>query len=40
MAIVYTIESLSGMRGTLADAFGVYSSPVVSAFVNNVAIRR
>lgn len=40
MAIVYMIESLSGMRGTLADAFGVYSNPVVSAFVNNVAIQR
>jgi len=40
MSIVYAIESLSGMRGTLTDAFGVYSNPVISAFVNNVAIRR
>jgi hypothetical protein len=40
MSIVYAIETLSGMRGTLADAFGVYSNPVISAFVNGVAIRR
>ncbi len=40
MSIVYAIETLSGVRGTLADAFGVYSSPVISAFVNDVAIRR
>jgi hypothetical protein len=40
MAILYAIESLSGMRGTLADAFGVYSKPVISAFVNDVAIQR
>ena len=40
MSIVYAIESLSGLRGTLTDAFGVYSDPVISAFVNNVAIQR
>ena len=40
MSIVYAIESFSGMRGTLVDAFGVYSDPVISAFVNNVAIQR
>lgn len=40
MSIVYAIETLSGVRGTLADAFGVYSSPVVSAFMDGVAIRR
>ena len=40
MSIVYAIETLSGVRGTLADAFGVYSSPLISAFINDVAIRR
>ena len=38
MSIVYAIETLTGMRGTLTDAFGVYSSPVISAFMNDVAI--
>ena len=40
MSIVYAIETLTGMRGTLTDAFGVYSSPVISAFVDDVAIGR
>ena len=40
MAIVYAIESLDGTRGLLTDAFGVYSSPTVSAFLQHVPIRR
>jgi len=40
MAIVYAIESLDGTRGLLTDAFGVYSSPAVSAFLQHVPIRR
>jgi hypothetical protein len=40
MSIVYAIETLTGMRGTLTDAFGVYSSPEISAFVDDVAIGR
>lgn len=40
MAILYAIESMSGTRGTLIDAFGVYSSPAVSAFLAHVPIRR
>ena len=39
MSIVYAIESLSGIRGTLTDAFGVYSNPIVSDFVNKVEVR-
>jgi hypothetical protein len=39
MSIVYAIESTTGMRGTLIDAFGVYADPAVSAFVTDVAIR-
>ena len=38
MCIVYAVETLTGLRGTLTDAFGVYSSPVISAFVNDVAM--
>lgn len=40
MAIVYGIESTDGTRGALVDAFGAYSSPSVSAFLNDVPIRR
>jgi len=40
MAIVYAIESLNGTRGVLTDAFGVYASPTVSVFLQNVPIRR
>src|SRR5262249_15150536 len=39
MSIVYAIESLSGTRGCLVDAFGVYASPVVGAFVQHVSRR-
>ena len=39
MAIVYAIESRDGTRGTLVDAFGVYSSPTISAFVKDLPIR-
>src|SRR5205814_1517307 len=40
MAIVYAIESTDGTRGSLVDAFGVYSNPTVSAFLHDVPIRR
>jgi hypothetical protein len=40
MAIVYAIEILNGTRGWLVDAFGVYSNPAVSAFMQDVPIRR
>ena len=40
MAIVYALESLDGTRGLLTDAFGVYSSPAVSAFLQHVPFRR
>lgn len=36
MAILYAIESSSGTRGTLVDAFGVYSNPAVSAYLERV----
>lgn len=40
MSIVYAIESRDGTRGTLVDAFGVYSNPAVSAVLASVPIRR
>jgi hypothetical protein len=40
MSIVYAIETASGIRGTLTDAFGVYSDPDVGAFMDAVAASR
>ena len=39
MSIVYAIEGQGGARGTLVDAFGAYSDPAVSAFLDRVPIR-
>ena len=39
-AIVYAIESRTGVRGTLVDAFGVYANPTISEFMTRVAIGR
>jgi hypothetical protein len=39
MAILYAIESTSGVRGTLADAFGGYSDPATSEVMQDVPIR-
>jgi hypothetical protein len=36
MAILYALESSSGIRGTLVDAFGVYSNPAISAYLSRV----
>lgn len=40
MSILYAIETRSGIRGTLADAFGVYADPLVGAFMDGVATTR
>jgi hypothetical protein len=40
MAILYAIETRSGLRGTLTDAFGVYADPLVGAFMKDVTFRR
>ena len=40
MEIVYAIASMRGVRGTLADAFGVYSDPATSAVLEGVPIRK
>jgi hypothetical protein len=40
MAILYALETRTGVRGTIADAFGVYSDPRVGDFVEAVAVRR
>ena len=40
MSILYAIETRSGLRGTLADAFGVYADPLVGAFMRQVVLGR
>jgi len=40
LAIVYGIESKSGSRGVLVDAFGVYADPALSAVLQDVPIRQ
>jgi hypothetical protein len=40
MSVVYAIETSDGLKGTLVDAFGVYASPGVTAFMDQVAIER
>jgi hypothetical protein len=37
MAILYAIETWTGVRGTIADAFGVYADPSVGGFMQAVA---
>lgn len=38
MAIAYAIETRSGVRGILVDAFGVYADPTTSAVLRGVPI--
>jgi hypothetical protein len=38
MSIVYAIETSSGVRGFLVDAFGVYSDPAIGAALQHVPI--
>ena len=38
MAIVYAIESRTGIRGTLVDALGVYANPAITQFMAQVGI--
>jgi hypothetical protein len=40
MAILYALETRTGVRGTIADAFGVYSDPLIGAFMDAVALCR
>jgi len=37
MSILYALKTRSGVRGTLADAYGTYSDPAVGAFMDDVA---
>jgi hypothetical protein len=39
-AVVYGIETATGERGVITDAFGVYASPKLAAVLARVEIRR
>ncbi len=39
MEILYAIESVRGVRGTLADAFGVNADPATGIALRDVPIR-
>jgi hypothetical protein len=40
LSILYALETRTGLRGTLADAFGVYADPGVGDFMRAVAPAR
>ena len=39
MSIVYAIESDDGLKGIVADAFGLYANPALGGFLEKVNIR-
>jgi hypothetical protein len=39
MSIVYAIESDDGLKGIVADAFGLYANPNLGEFLEKVEIR-
>ena len=39
MSIVYAIESDDGLKGIVADAFGLYANPDLGGFLEKVNIR-
>lgn len=38
--IIYAVETDSGMRGVIIDAYGAYSDPAVAAFIASISDRR
>ncbi len=39
MSVVYAIETASGRRGTLVDAYGTYATPQVDTFVKQAKLK-
>ena len=40
MSVVYAIESNDGLKGVVADAFGLYANADLGGFLENVKIRK
>jgi hypothetical protein len=38
MAVLYGLQTHTGLRGTLTDAFGTYADPEIGAFMSRVAV--
>ncbi len=39
-SIVYAIETRTGCRGVLVDAFGPYASPELASYIDRIPVRR
>jgi hypothetical protein len=39
MSVVYAMESDDGLKGVIADAFGLYANPDLGVFLEKVKIR-
>ena len=39
MSVVYAVESDDGLRGIVADAFGLYANPDLGGFLEKVKLR-
>ena len=39
MSVVYVIESIDGLKGVIADAFGLYANADLGGFLETVKIR-
>jgi hypothetical protein len=37
-AVVYAIETIDGIKGTLTDAFGIYSDPEIAQQIRRVKV--
>jgi len=40
MSVVYAIESDDGLKGVIADAFGLYANPDLGGFLEQVKIEK
>jgi len=40
MSVVYAIESADGLKGVIADAFGLYANPDLGGLLETVKIRK
>ena len=39
MSVVYAIEIVGGLKGIIADAFGLYANPDLGGFLEKVPVR-
>ena len=39
MSVVYAVESVSGLKGVIIDAYGTYANPHLTAFLSKVKMK-